>query len=163
MDTSRDKIVNTVEVKIPLMGGWEDQFDIPYRIKPTYYRVDAPLRAGEGRPVIMNLKDYNGDGEALEFAVFDAQSCAVVQTQLIGYSKNSDSVVQYPIDLKGEWYDERDPTVMWLDKFLLQEPVRKGVWKYSRHYNSGATAIFEISYDAASERFRGTVQWEIDR
>lgn len=161
-DTSINKIVNTVEIKIQLIEGWEDQFDIPYRIQPKYYRVDPPLRAGEGKPVIMDLKDYNGDGQALEFAVFNAESCSVVATQLIGYSQRQDRVIQYPIDLKGEWYVGRDPTLFWLDGFLLEKPTREGVWKYSRHYNSGTTATFEIRYDAVSERFGGTVQWEDD-
>jgi hypothetical protein len=162
IDTSLKKIVNTVEIKIPLVSGWEDQFDIPYRIHPKYYRVDPPLRAGEGKPVIIDLKDYNGDGEALEFALYDAEGCSVVTTQLIGYSRRQDRVIQYPIDLKGEGYEGRDPTLLWLDSFLLEKPTREGVWKYSRHYSSGTTATFEIRYDAASERFRGTVQWEDD-
>jgi len=162
IDTSLNRAVNTVEIKIPLVTGWEDQFDIPYRIHRKYYRVDPPLRTGEGKPVIIDLKDYNGDGQALEFAVFNAEGCSVVATQLIGYSQRQDRVIQYPIDLKGQWYEGRDPTLFWLDRFLLEKPTPEGVWKYSRHYNSGDTATFEIRYDAVSERFRGTVQWEGD-
>jgi len=162
VDNALNKTVNTVEIKIALVNGWEDQFDIPYRIQPKYYRVDPPLRTGEGKPVIMDLKDYNGDGQSLEFAVFNAEGCSVVATQLIGYSQRQDRVIQYPIDLKGEWYEGRDPTLLWLDSFLLEKPTHEAVRKYSRHYNSGTTATFEIRYDAVSERFRGTVEWEDD-
>jgi len=162
VDTSTDAIINTVEIKVALVKGWQDDFDIPYRIRPTYYRVDPPLRAGEGTPVILDLRDYNGDGEALEFAVFDAQSCSVVQTQLIGYSRRQDRVIQYAIELSGDTDIGRDPTLLWLDKFLVQKPIRPGIWRYERHYNSGARAKFDISYDPVAERFRGTVQWERD-
>jgi hypothetical protein len=40
-----------------------------------------------GKPKIMLLKDYNGDGEALEFALFDAWTCSDLVTTLIGYSR----------------------------------------------------------------------------
>jgi hypothetical protein len=102
VDTSLNKIVNTVEIKIPLIRGWEDRYDIPYRIQPKYYRVDPPLRAGEGKPIIMDLKDYNGDGEALEFAVFNAESCSSVATQLIGYSQRQDRVVKSANQIRRE-------------------------------------------------------------
>jgi len=160
VDTLSDRIINTVEVKIPFIGGWRDEFDIPYRILPKFYRVDPPLRAGEGKPVIMDLKDFNGDGKPLEFALFNATSCSSVETQLIGYSEHQDRVIQYPIHLQGDWYEGRDPTLLWLDSFLLHKPVRTGMWRYARHYNSGATATFDIRYDAEAECFRGTVQWE---
>jgi len=64
----------------------EDSLDIPYLIRRDRYRVDAPGRGGEGKPTIINLSDYNGDGRALEFALFDAESCSDVAVQLIGYS-----------------------------------------------------------------------------
>jgi hypothetical protein len=160
VDTLSGKIINTAEVKMPLIGGWQDEFDIPYWIQPKFYTVAPPLRAGEGKPVIMDLKDFTGDGKALEFALFDAESCSTVVTQLIGYSQRQDRVIQYAIHLKGEWYEGRDPILLWLDSFLLQKPVRPGEWKYIRHYNSGASATFEIRYDESGECFRGTVQWQ---
>lgn len=111
----------------------------------------------------MDLKDYNGDGTALEFAFFDAESCSGLRTQLVGYSPRKDRVIQYPIDLKGIWYDGRDPTVLWLDGFLLTRPSREGIWEYTRRYPGTAAVSFKIKYDAVLERFSGTVQWANDR
>jgi hypothetical protein len=159
-DTLSNRIINTIEVQVPLTSGWLDEFDIPYRIKPLLYRVEPPLTAGEGRPVILDLKDFNGDGKPFEFALFDAQSCSVVQTQLIGYSERQDRVVQYPIRLKGGWEGRRDPTLLWLDHFALQKPVAAGIWHYTRNYNSGSMATFDIRYDADAECFVGTVSWK---
>jgi hypothetical protein len=159
INTAAYSVINTVEIKVPLIRGWRDEFDIPYWIRPTHYRVDPPLRAGEGKPVILDLKDYNGDGQALEFGIFDAQSCAVVETQLVGYSVRQDRVIQFPIHLKGDWHNAVDPTLLWLDRLLLKKPVAPRFWKYSIFYNSGDTGSFEIRYDYATESFVGKVNW----
>jgi len=163
VDTLTSKVTSTVEIRVDRVGGTLDEFDIPYRIKSAYYRVDPPLRGGEGKPVIMDLKDYNGDGKALEFAMFDAQSCSYINTQLIGYSARRDRVVQYQIKLKSEGNKENDGNSkpeFWLDWFLLQKPIRPGVWKYTVSYNSGDSGTFDIRYDPVQECFVGTVQWK---
>jgi hypothetical protein len=54
----------------------EDSFDLPYRIHAgSYYRVPGERSGREGKPTIIWLRDYNGDGRPLEFVLFDAQAC----------------------------------------------------------------------------------------
>jgi len=149
--------MNTVEIREDTVGNGPDEFDVPYLIHRKYYHVNPPFLLDEGRPVIFDLKDYNGDGKALEFAFFDAGGCAITDTQLVGYSEKQDRVIQYPIDLKGRWWDGRDPTLLWLDHFLLWKPVRPGLWKRTLQYNSGVSFTFAIRYDPDRERFEGTV------
>ncbi len=87
---------------IPIRSDWEneDTFDIPYRIAKYYYAVNGPLdKHHEGKPRILSLKDYNGDGQALEFALYEAENCTLVKTSLFGYSQAKDRVIQYPIHL----------------------------------------------------------------
>jgi hypothetical protein len=43
----------------------------------------------------MCLRDHNGDGDALEFALFDAPACMGLETTLVGYSRARDKVIQY--------------------------------------------------------------------
>jgi hypothetical protein len=89
-------IINTLKI----LEEGEDSFDLPYAIRRGYYyRVDS-LKKGEAKPTIIWLRDYNGDGKALEFAFFDAVACMGLQTTLIGYSAKQDRVIQYPIELK---------------------------------------------------------------
>ncbi|MBI3210921.1 MAG: hypothetical protein HYZ37_18715 [Candidatus Solibacter usitatus] len=156
-NTVTKTIVNTVEIKTELTGGWKDELDIPYWIHRSYYRVDPPFKGAEGRPVILDLKDYNGDGKALEFALFDAHSCSELQTQLIGYSERRDRVIQFPIHVKGKHYDH-NPGLLWLDRFLFQKPLRPGYWKYEISYNNGDNVEFTIRYNRAKEMFVGTVK-----
>lgn len=147
---------------IPIRSDWEneDTFDIPYRIARRYYAVDGPTdKHDEGKPTILSLKDYNGDGEALEFALFEVENCTLVKTSLFGYSKAKDRAIQYPIHLiqtEGTGVTIRDSP--WLDHFMLQKPIRPGVWKWEYQYHVGGLTHFDIHYDPAREAFEGQVK-----
>jgi hypothetical protein len=151
-------IVNTVAISTGDDAG--DDFDLPYAIrKGNYYRVEARVREGvEARPTIMWLKDYNGDGKALEFALFEAEACMGLQTTLIGYSEKQDRVIQYPIKLEVIEGSKHSRSVTpWADYLFSKKPLRPGVWKYEIDYRGRAGTLdkWEVRYDAAQERFEG--------
>jgi hypothetical protein len=157
VDSRSGAIVNTVRIMEFWAADYEkDSFDVPYRIRPGSYMVQQPLRKGEGNPDIVNLKDYNGDGAALEFALFDAQNCTVTQTSLVGYSIRQDRVVWYPIRIQ-EWTGADKPPRHWLDDLFTQKPVSPGRWSYKKFYNGdpGFETIYDVRYDAAHEEFVG--------
>jgi len=157
LDGSTGHAINT----IPIRSDWtnEETFDIPYRIARYYYAVDDPVdEHGEGQPRILVLKDYNGDGDALEFTLFEADSCTLVKTGLFGYSKSKDSVIQYPIHLvqrEGTAVTIRDSP--WLDHFMLRKPISPGVWRWQYQYHVGGLTHFDIRYDPVREAFEGQV------
>ena len=95
VDPQAKTIINTIKI---LNFEGQDTFDIPYRIESGhYYHVAGVPKGKEGKPTIMWLKDYNGDGQAGEFALFDAIACMGLPTTLIGYSEAQDRVIQYPV------------------------------------------------------------------
>ncbi len=160
VDTRTLKLINTVEIKQEYVFG-DDSFDIPYKIHMgSYYQVPQGRAGEEGKPVITLLKDYNGDGRALEFVLYDALNCAALQTTLIGYSERQDKVLQYPVELvieePGERSTENSP---WVDHLFQQKPVAAGVWKYELDYRGrgGTLSQYEIRYDRAVEKFKGKV------
>lgn len=150
-------IMNTVKISSDEDGG---DFDLPYAIrKGNYYRVEGPIREGvEARPTILWLKDYNGDGKALEFALFEAEACMGLQTTLIGYSEKQDRVVQYPISLEViEGSNHSTRTTSWADYLFSKKPLRPGFWKYEIDYRGRAGSLdkWEVRYNAGRERFEG--------
>lgn len=163
IDLRGNRVINTVAV----VGDWphEQTFDVPYRIAGFFYHVEGPLdEHGEGKPRLLWLKDYNGDGEALEFAFFDAYNCTVVLTTLFGYSKSQDRVIQYPIHLvqrEGTNATVRDSP--WLDHFMLQTPIGPGFWKWQYQYHTGGLTHFEIRYNPAKEMFEGEIVIDPER
>ena len=152
-------IINTVKIaEEPEQGG--DTFDVPYAIrKGYYYRVETPVKGGvEAKPTIIWLKDYNGDGQALEFALFDALACMGLETTLIGYSEKQDRVIQYPVDLEvveGSKHSTR--VTPWADYLFNTKPRRPGYWRYEIDYRGRAGSLdkWEVRYNTAKERFEG--------
>jgi len=158
VDGASGEIINTVRVTIRSVtetaGRTEerddDSFDIPYLIRRDLYRVGAPRRGHEGKPTIINLKDYNADGRALEFALFNAESCSGVGVQLIGYSVAKDQVIQYPFRSTDDRANAKP--WLWADDFFAHKPLSRGHWHYTMIF-PGATCVFDFRYRASTEDF----------
>lgn len=159
VDPQSRRVINTVKIS-PEPGEGADEFDLPYNIRSDYYyHVEGVLKETEGKPTIMWLKDYNGDGKAWEFALFDAQACMGLATSLIGYSERRDKVIQYRThlvvnDSKGK---RSATTESWTDYLFSEKPERPGSWKYEIDYRGrgGSLDKYEIHYDKQAERFEG--------
>ncbi|MGH9900809.1 MAG: hypothetical protein ACRD68_03115, partial [Pyrinomonadaceae bacterium] len=140
----------------------QDSFDVPYRIhEGSYYRVPGVAGGREGRPAIMWLRDYNGDGKASEFVLFDAQACTGLQTTLVGYSASQDKVIQYPVELQVINGDNRAIEVrQWVDYLFSKTPAGPGRWKYEIDYRGrgGTLDRYEVRYDRRAEKFVGKAE-----
>lgn len=159
LDPISKRIINTVNIS----GAYEeggDSFDLPYAIRAGYYYRVMPLprRGVEAKPTIMWLRDYNGDGKALEFALFDAEACMGLQTTLVGYSEKQDRVIQYPVSLEVIEGSKRSTrTSPWADYLFSKQPIRPGFWKYEIDYRGRAGSLdkWMVNYNPARERFEG--------
>jgi hypothetical protein len=161
VDTAAGRVVNTLKVVQEYSHG-EDEFDLPYRIRAGgHYHVPGAARGREGRPTILHLRDFNGDGRALEFALFDALACMGLETALFGYSEKYDRVIQYPVSLvvtdgAGK---KTAQFLTWVDYLFAKEPNAPGRWKYEIDYRGrgGTLDSYDVGYNAEAERFEGTV------
>jgi len=163
-DTTTRRIINTVHIRETYQDEeGADEFDLPYRIHSgSYYRVPGMPVGREGKPQIMWLQDYNGDGKALEFALFDAPACMGLQTALFGYSERQDKVIQYPIHIQRDDKGKRSNAVWyWIDYLFSEKANKLGYWKYEVDYRGrgGSLDKYEIRYDAKTEKFTGTVAY----
>lgn len=156
VDPQAKTIINTLKI---LNFEGRDSFDIPYRIESgRYYHVAGVPTGQEGKPTIMWLKDYNGDGRAGEFALFDAIACMGLPTTLIGYSQAQDRVIQYPVVLTLITGNQKSTrTAFWVDYLFSQTPDSPGVWKYSIDYRgrAGTLDAYEVRYRPGEEKFSG--------
>jgi hypothetical protein len=161
VDAAAGRVLNTVKILQEYSHG-EDEFDMPFRIKAGgYYRVEGAPEGREGRPTILWLRDYNGDGRALEFALFDALACMGLETALFGYSERQDRVVQYAVRLETEYKGEKTADVLnWVDYLFSREPAAPGRWRYEVDYRGrgGTHDVYDVRYDADAERFEGSVK-----
>ena len=162
VDTDTKKIINTLSVK----EEDEDSFDIPYLIHESgYYSKRANPKAKESKPFLITLNDYNGDGKAAEFALFDAVACMGLQTALFGYSESKDQVIQYETHLKVSDGKKTSTQVLrWVDYLFGQKAVKPGFWQYEIDYRGrgGTLDKYEIRYNPKQERFEGTLTSKTD-
>ncbi len=155
IDLKTLKTINTIELQGNGISSDDNTLDLPFWIHRGYYDVPVIDQKNEGKPVLIDLKDYNADGKAYEFALFDAVACMGLPSTLIGYSEKQDKVIQYQTELKTE---EGTSKRFWIDYLFGQKPDESGFWKYQIDYRGrgGALETFEIRYDAKRELFFGT-------
>ncbi|HEX8191189.1 MAG TPA: hypothetical protein VF586_22705 [Pyrinomonadaceae bacterium] len=161
VDGAAGRVVNTLKVVQEYSQG-EDEFDLPYRIHAgSHYHVPGAAEGREGRPAILHLRDFNGDGRAFEFALFDALACMGLETALFGYSERQDRVIQYAVRLETEYAGEKaTESLNWVDYLFAKEPAGRGRWRFEVDYRGrgGTLDSYEVGYDAEAERFEGKVK-----
>jgi hypothetical protein len=163
VDTRGRRIINTLDI---VHDKNRDTYDIPYRIRPTFFYAVPQLDPdGEGTPRILHLKDYNGDGKALEFALFDGDCCMCLETALIGYSPTRDRLLWYPIDLAEGHVPTKRRVSRWGDHLFAVRPKRPGYWNYEIDYSGrgGSRLRYDVRYDRGKGRFEGTVVAEDEK
>lgn len=155
LDLRERRIINTVDLAT---------LDLPLSIRRGVYWVKtAP---GEGRPEILRLRDYNGDGKAHEFALYQADSCSLLFGTLVGYSEQRDQVLWYEVDLTVTDVGETTQvTRHWVDGLFKQGGLPGRRWVFTRSYPEENPKRYEldIRYNQEAERFQGTeviTPWE---
>ena len=160
VDPRSNKSIDTLKIKGDDEYSEHDNdgtIDIPYLIRGGYYyKVPNPSSRIERKPQIMALKDYNGDGRAHEFVLFNAEACMGLGTTLIGYSEKQDRVIQYSITLRSP---EATRTQFWADYLFSKKPVRPGYWRYEVDYRGrdGTLDKYTVRYDKDREKFTASV------
>lgn len=165
VDTQVGRVVNTLKIVQDYSHG-EDEFDLPYLIRGSYYHVPGVAKGREGRPTILHLRDFNGDGRAHEFALLDALACMGLETALFGYSEKQDRVIQYPVRLETEYAGEKTTEMLnWVDYLFAKLPAPDGFRRYDVDYRgrNGTLDSYVVSYNAQAERFEGTVKRVSDK
>jgi hypothetical protein len=161
VNTATLRVINTLPIRWDQEAGdheAQDEFAIPYRIHGRgYYYVPGKRRDEEGKPELLHLRDFKGDGNALEFAFYEAQACMGLPTTIYGYSVRQDRVIQYRVELT----DPSDGKVehrTWVDYLARNKQDAPGHWAYEIDYRGrgGCLDKYEVRYNAARERFIGT-------
>jgi hypothetical protein len=158
VDTRKGVLINSIETVRS-----DGHYGLPIEVPVIYY--DLPYDSSrviikDGVRMLENpvlyLKDYNGDGRALEFALSSRACCndLCLFTSLVGYSRTSDRVIQYPVvttytDTKGK---VTVSTNYWCGTLFSKEPVAPGRWEY-KEYAQGDYVSCRARYDAQNEQF----------
>ena len=172
-DTVTHRLISTEPIQHK--GRGPDTFNLPYRILPGLYQVPGVPEGTEGKPALLALRDINGDGKPLETPFFEADSCASLQTLLMGYSFKQDRVLRYELEMRVTDYlmlgedggnkivqngDSETTTTTWVEGFFARAQTEPGHWKFEqdmREYNYPLLQ-YDIHFDADREIFTGTLK-----
>jgi hypothetical protein len=153
VDTESKRVLNSVAVKLDDA----DEYPVPVWVRPGFaYATRAPLTHGWARPHIFTFKDFNGDGKALEFALYVMESCNGPLTMVMGYSERQDRVIVYDFVLTGNSSGQPATPQRWMYRFAAHEPIAPMHWKYDEWYNSGLSQEWEFRFVPDDEKFEGT-------
>jgi hypothetical protein len=166
LDTRTGKARNTLKIKDPTGDG--DTFDLPFRIPDrkdysfTYQVPEGAGKAREGRPKLLRLLDYTGDGAALEFYLASSGNCMLTLYGVFGYSRARDEVVQYPVELTVTAKGKKPETsrTQWLNFWPLPTLKSGGAfgWEVDTSGRGGCLERYDIRFDEAKETFTGTLK-----
>ena len=157
VDPQAKKIINTIKI---LNFEGDDTFDIPYRIEGWDFTImsQGVPKGKEGKPTILWLRDYNGDGHAWEFALFDAVACMGLPTDLdrLQRGPGPGDPISRGLD-RDLGKPEVHPDCLMGGLSVQQAPGSPGFWKYAIDYRgrAGTLDAYEVRYRPAEEKFYG--------
>lgn len=106
---------------------------LPFKLRPDYAYaiVNLDKKTGKGTPVLMDLRDFDGDGEAFEFPLFEADNCMSSSGLLAGYDPVTDKVIQYDFKYRaynGDQIPHDDGESHWASQVLSVKARKSGDW-----------------------------------
>ncbi len=153
VDSQRNSVINTVKIKIDEeWTGRKDSFMIPFFVSNAHYTVPTRNSRNEGVPKILDLKDYTGEGLALEFPLFAYEVCGLSDTGLFGYSLSSDRALQYPVVTDAR---RKAATGSWVPQVFATQPISPGHWKFTWGPGHGVDDLIDedVTFDRVTQRF----------
>ena len=154
IDPSAARLINTVPIR-PRSESSEDEggFSIPFFTYDGFYYVPHPDKDRKGKPLLLRLRDLTGEGVAGQFVLFDHVVSGIAAGSVFGYSPQSDTAVQYPVELTNNRFH---PVVQfWAIQVFDSKPLRAGYWKFTWEPGHGSWAWVdeEVHFDAARQLF----------
>jgi hypothetical protein len=132
----------------------DDTFQVPFFLPNEYYHVPHPNGRKEGKPQILYLKDFTGEGYAGQFPLFIYEHCGDGNpSALFGYSRVLDRALQYPVVFVET--GEKPSFATWVEAIFAAKPIRPGRWKFTWGPGHGDDDIIDedVTFDSAKQRF----------
>lgn len=133
------------------------------------YHAIGGTDSTDGIAQVLYLEDYNGDGNKLEFALYQQENCMYCSSILFGYSKKLDRLINYPVHYTILETLERDDlsfydtiyndTQRWVGHSFIFKANLNGDIAYIMDYRGrgGSMVRDSIHYNATKECFEGVL------
>ena len=153
VDPSELRLINTIRIRRNEQAPEDKYFAVPFLALNGPYYVPHSDKDGKGKPVLLHLQDFTGEGVGGQFVLFDHVASGIAAGSVQGYSVKSDSAVQYPIELL---LDNFKPVVQtWANQVFESKQSRPGYWKFTWEQGHGDENWVdeEVRFDPARQLF----------
>ena len=153
VDPSDARLINTIRIRQNYESPEDEDFSVPFFTFNGFYYVPHPDKDGKGKPVLLHLRDFTGEGVAGQFALFDHVASGIAAGSVQGYSAKSDTAMQYPIEVI---QDKFNPVVRtWATQVFDTKSSRPGYWKFTWEPGHGSDKWIdeEVRFDRARQVF----------
>ncbi|HTF81880.1 MAG TPA: hypothetical protein VL947_09150 [Cytophagales bacterium] len=129
------------------------------------YHADNATDSSDGPAQILYLKDYNLDGKALEFAIYENTSCASTLSSLYGYSPRQDRIIAFPLEYhvthEAPQHQVEEHVGSFIERLFLQTPSKYPI-TFSMDYRGrgGMIEHYKVDYDKDCETFEVTLRYQ---
>ena len=148
--------------------------DYPFAIaNPKYqshvakfiYHARGGTDTTEGEAEVLYLWDFNNDGKAYEFSLFDQTSCVGKGSTLFGYSERGDSLKWFAWEItnKAKGINQKDSTYTtkeyWLDEAMAFQMDKDGKLNFLIDYRGrdGDLCRYYFKYSATDDTYSGII------
>lgn len=143
---------------------------LPFSIRAgRSYRSDGS-NDGAGRVRILTFSDFNRDGIAAEFPIFEYVACGFNVAAIIGYDQRRDQILPFVFNFSAtekDFFgqrDGRDTTFSvshnWMPNLPFAALLKKDTFRYHFYGGHGMETgeVFKIWFNPATGEFDGTLQ-----
>jgi hypothetical protein len=128
---------------------------LPYRVDRSYYFVPRLGKDQEGRPQLLHLRDFTGEGRAAQFPLFAYEACGIASASLYGYRPVKDRVVQYQVEVVERGKRRVASSAA---EIFSSRAVRPGAWTFEWYPGHGSEVTYRdiVRFDAKRQIFVNT-------
>jgi len=152
-----ETIVYPFSINNPLAGKEKSYFG-------SAYHAIGGTKTKDGTADVLHLFDFNGDGKAYEFALFDQESVPTLSSTLFGYNEKKDSLLWYSWNLARHYKTSSGDSIgmvseSWLDQAISHRFDGKKKIHYSRDLRGRGGSKFEyfLRYDQKNDKYSGDI------
>ena len=133
------------------------------------YSATGGTKNTDGFADIIHLFDFNRDGKAYEFALFEAEDCATMLSTLISYNEAQDRLIWHEWDLTVKYQDKdyKDVTeqqkTYWMDHTMRTTFGKDGTLNYYISYmgRGGDLDKYYLKFDKNTDTYSGILDKRI--
>lgn len=143
VDTVDRKAISTISL---------NRIQLPFYVEGYYYHVPRADQTHKGKPELLHLSDITGEGQPLQFVLYEYSACGIASGEVFGYRAVTDAVVHYQIEVVE---GKKRHTESSVENIFDHRAVRPGYWNFRWRPGHGIDDTYHeiVRFDSKRQLF----------